>query len=73
MKGNVSVGSGLTVDRNKVHGYELPHSKKSPSKMLELKGSNIKCLRGIEPSIAESLFADVSEEDVSLPELQIYC
>ena len=23
MKGNVSVGSGLTVDRNKVYGYEL--------------------------------------------------
>ena len=23
MKGNASVGSGLTVDQNKVHGYQL--------------------------------------------------
>ena len=49
-------------------GQNLPHSKKSPSKMLELKGSNFKCLRGIDPSVAESLLIEVSEGEMSLSE-----
>ena len=40
-------------------GQKLPCSKKSPSKVLELKGSNFKCLRGVEPSVAESLLTEV--------------
>jgi mannosyltransferase OCH1-like enzyme len=54
-------------------GQKLPRSKKSPSKVLELKGSNFKCLRGIEPSVAESLLSEISEGEMSLSELQIQC
>lgn len=59
--------------KGSLKGQKLPRSKKSPHKILELKGSNVKCLRGIEPSIAESLLAEVAEANISLLELQIQC
>ena len=54
-------------------GQKLPRSKKSPSKALELKGSNLKCLRGIETSTAHSLLKEVSEGSLSFTELQSQC
>lgn len=54
-------------------GQKLPRSKKLMSKVLELKGSNFKCLRGIEPSVVESLLTEMSEGKLSFSELLGQC
>lgn len=54
-------------------GQKPSRSKKSQEKALELKGSNFKCLRGIETSTAHSLLTELSEGQMSFLELQAEC
>ena len=59
--------------KGQLKGQKLPKSKKTPPKPLHLKGSNFKCLRGIEPSVAESLLSEVVDGQLSFSELPIQC
>ena len=54
-------------------GQKKARAKKGQVKVPELKGSNFKCLRGIDASIAESLLAEVSEGELALHELNSQC
>lgn len=47
--------------------------KKTQKKPPELKGSTLKCLRGIDPTIAQDLLSEVSEGEIALSELQSQC
>ena len=59
--------------QGQIKGQKLPRSKKTPPKPLHLKGSNFKCLRGIEPSVAESLLSEVVDGQLSFSKLPIQC
>ena len=57
-----------------IKGQKVPRSKKGvSSKPPDLKGSTLKCLRGIEVSMVEKLLQSVVAGDISLHELASQC
>lgn len=55
-------------------GQKVPRSKKGVhSKPPDLKGSTMKCLRGLEPNVVHDLLQSVAAGDTSLHELACQC
>lgn len=59
---------------SQLKGQHVARSKKGTSgKCPDLKGSQLKCLRGIESSVVHRLLVEVKEQQISLKELSCEC
>ena len=64
----------ILYSKGKFKDQSISHSKKgTASKPPDLKASNFKCLRGIEPSVVNRLLTELKEKQISLREMSSEC
>ena len=64
----------LLYSKGKLKDQNVSHSKKgTASKPPDLKASNFKCLRGIEPSVVNRLLTELKDKQISLREMSSEC